>query len=121
MKKKTNQLVEELVGELEASVGKIKKIKTFDTNSTKTVLNIAETAVTLVEKYSAHVNALTGREKKKLVVKVLNKYINIPIPKVPRFIMEKIEGLVIGLIVNLVVGFLNKKFGKNWLEDDTSR
>jgi hypothetical protein len=65
--------------------------------------------LTRVEEARGNVSALTGEEKKEVAVKVLNKFINLPV--LPEFI----EAKVIGMAVDWFVGFFNRSFGSGWL------
>lgn len=112
------KISEQLLKEVQDNIGKVKKIKSLNTKSVRTILDVIESVVNAVEEHGTNVVKLSGKDKKKLAVTILNKYINIPVPYVPRVIMEKVEQLIIGLLIDIVVGFLNKKFGKKWLKDE---
>jgi len=62
-----------------------------------------------VEAARGNVSALTGEEKKDVAVKVLNKFIDLPV--LPEFI----EAKVIGMAVDWFVSFFNRNYGKGWL------
>lgn len=62
-----------------------------------------------VEEARGSVSALTGEEKKDVAVKVLNKFINLPV------LPEWAEAKVIGLAVEWFINFFNRSFGQGWL------
>ena len=67
------------------------------------VVKIVEAMNTILPK------AMTGEEKKTLVVKILNKLIDIPV------VWEALEEDLIEFAVDSLVESFNKIFGKNWL------
>jgi len=62
-----------------------------------------------VEEARGNVSALTAEEKKDVAVKVLNKFINLPV------LPEWAEAKVISLAIEWFVGFFNRSFGHGWL------
>jgi len=52
---------------------------------------------------------ISGSDKKKLAVTILNRLIDIP------FLPEAVEGMLIGWAIDAIVTALNKLFGKDWL------
>ncbi|MEE9214900.1 MAG: hypothetical protein V3U54_08920 [Thermodesulfobacteriota bacterium] len=111
-----NELISKINSIIETTKTATKTMNTLNTKNSRTVLNIVETVITLIEQHSANVEKLDGKAKKKLAVEILNKYINIKIKFIPRKIMEKIEGIIIGFAIEFAVGWLNKRLGKAWLQ-----
>jgi len=112
--KELNDICEKLYVELDTGIKKAKTIKNFDLESTRSIVDLADMIVSLVEEHSLLAQKLTGKEKKEVAIKILNKVINIKLKFVPRPIMEKLEGFLLGLMIDLIVSFLNKKFDKKW-------
>lgn len=54
--------------------------------------------------------ALTGDQKKDIAVRVLNRFIDLPV------LPEWAEAKVIALAVDWFVGFFNRSFGRGWLD-----
>lgn len=76
------------------------------------LLDLFTDAIKIVEKIVADSGeAGLGKAKRDAVVDFLEKVIQVP------FYLETIDGYVIGLIVDTIVGVLNKFFGKTWLKD----
>ena len=119
MAKNLKKLIDSITTDLDKTVTSAKKLntKSFSSKTIRGVLDIVEMVVSAVEEKQLTVKGLTGKDKKDLAVAILNKYINIDIPYVPKRLEDKIEGIVIRLVIDLVVNFLNKKFGKKWLKD----
>lgn len=115
-KKERLKLAEEIYGKVNDVIAGAKTVNNFSTKSTRKVLDIVDLVVSLIEQRSEHVNKLSGNDKKKLAVEVLNKLINIKIKYIPRKLMDKIEGIIIGFVIEFAVGWLNKKLGKVWLQ-----
>ena len=105
------KMLNAVVENLKDSLGEIKSIKKLDLNSVKQVATIIDEAVTEVERVSKEIRAFSSKEKRQLAVDAINQILDIPL--IPEFV----EGKVIGLVVDVVVGLLNKWFGKNWLVD----
>ena len=109
-------LATELCDKVNVIIDGAKTVNNFSTKSTRKVLDIVELVVSLIEQHSVSVGKLSGEDKKKLAVDILNKMINIKIKFIPRKLMDKIEGILIGFIIEFAIGFLNKKLGKAWLQ-----
>ncbi len=62
-----------------------------------------------VEETRGNVSALTGEEKKDVAVKVLNKFINLPV------LPEWAEAKAISWVVEWFILFFNRGFGQRWL------
>jgi hypothetical protein len=76
------------------------------------LLDLFTDAIKIVEKIVADSGEVgLGKEKRDAVVDFLEKAIEVP------FYLETIDGYIIGLIVDTIVGVLNKFFGKTWLKD----
>lgn len=76
------------------------------------LLDLFTDAIKVVEKIVADSGeAGLGKEKRDAVVDFLERAIEVP------FYLESIDGYIIGLIVDTIVGVLNKFFGKTWLKD----
>jgi len=108
-------LVKEIVEKVQSILSDVKTVKDFSVKSTRTLIGVAELIVSFVEQYGG-LRKLSGTEKKALAVDVLNEFINIKVKFVPRKLMDKIEGYVIGLVIETIVSVLNKKLGKAWLQ-----
>lgn len=115
-RKQKEELIEQISEVIEESKATAKTIDSLNTKNSRKVLDIVNTVVTLVEQHSAHVEKLTGKDKKRLAVTILNKFINLKIKFIPRKIMDKIEGVIIAFAIEFAVGWLNKKLGKAWLQ-----
>jgi len=115
-KKERLALADELCEKVNAVIDGAKTINNFSTKSTRKVLDIVDMVVTVIEQHSTHVSKLSGSEKKDLAVEVLNRFINIKVKFVPRSLMDKIEGMMIGFIIEFAVNWLNKRLGKAWLQ-----
>ena len=110
------ELVEDICDAISQSYGSLKTVNKFDTKNARSVLDVAESAITLIEAYSDDVETLSGSIKKKLVVEILNRVINIKIKYVPKVIREKIEGYIIEMVVEFIITMFNKYVGKRWLK-----
>jgi len=72
------------------------------------IIQLVQGVVSIVEEYAKEVSAeieagvISGADKKKIAVSILNAAIDIP------WIPEAIEGMVIGYLVDWVVDLLNK-------------
>ena len=115
-KKERLVLAKELCDKVNEVIDGAKTIKDFSTKSTRKVLNIVDLVVRVIEQQSEHVSKLSGKDKKKLAVEILNQMINIKIKFIPRKLMDKIEGIIIGFIIEFAISFLNKKLGRAWLQ-----
>ena len=51
-----------------------------------------------------------GSSKRDTAVAIINSLIDIP------FVLEWLEGRMIGLLVDFIVDLFNRKFGKRWIE-----
>ena len=102
----------------------------FDTDSSirKEIMSLKETKVTLrsipkvfnsmyiislgfivcVEKMSREAEVLQSADKKKAVVKYLEESIKFG------FIAELFDGILIGMLIDQIVGLLNSELGKDW-------
>jgi len=112
----TKELIDKISEIVETTTVASKTMDSLNVKNSRKVLSIVETVLTLIEQHSASVEKLNGKAKKKLAVSILNKFINIKIRFIPRKIMEKIEGIIIGFAIEFAVGWLNKKLGKAWLQ-----
>ncbi len=115
-RKEKKVLVKDLVTRILSILGDLKTVKDFSIKSTKTLIDVSELAVSLVEHHSNGISKLSGKEKKEIATMVLNEFINIKVKFIPRRIMEKIEGYMISLAIETIVNLLNKKLGKAWLQ-----
>ena len=104
-----NSVSEELVSKtLERFVGLKEQLISVKFNSVKSVVSAGIELVKFVESLSRD-GEIQKSDKKELVIKVLNRLIDIP--KVPEFA----EAWVIGFAVDLIVCTLNKSLGQDWL------
>ena len=85
------ELVDDICEAIERSYGSLKTVDKFDTKNARSVLDVVESAITLVEAYSDDVETLSGTNKKKLVVEILNRIINVKIKYVHKVVREKVE------------------------------
>lgn len=115
-KKERLALAKELCDKVNLVIDGAKTVNNFSIKSTRKILDIVDSVITTIEQHSEHISKLSGEDKKKLAVEVLNKMINIKIKFLPRKLMDKIEGILIGFAIEFAVGFLNKKLGKAWLQ-----
>ena len=117
MKRKDRELLVKTICEtIETAYGSFKTIDKFDTKNARSVLDIAEAAITMVEDYSDDVEKLSSSNKKTLVVDILNHVINVRVKYIPKIIREKIEGDVIEVIIEFIIAMFNKYIGKQWLK-----
>lgn len=63
-----------------------------------------------VEAAVAKIEGAGGQDKKRILVVVLNRLIDIPL------LSERMEAWAIGLLIDQAVEYLNKSFGKSWLD-----
>lgn len=117
MKRKDRELLINTVCDtIESAYGSFKTVDKFNTKSARSVLDIAEAAITMIEEYSDEVEELSSANKKTLVVDILNRVINVRVKYIPKIIREKVEGYVIELVVEFIIAMFNKYIGKRWLK-----
>ncbi|MCI0597338.1 MAG: hypothetical protein L0Z48_12480 [candidate division Zixibacteria bacterium] len=100
----TNKIAEEIYANLEEVVKAVtaaQGLKGFGL--------VIPLVLTKVEEARGSVSFLSSEEKKDVAVKVLNKFINLPV------LPEWAEAKVIGLAVDWFVNFFNRSFGHGWL------
>jgi len=69
--------------------------------------------IKLVETYNTFApTRLTGEQKKTLVVKIINKFVDIPV------LWEAIEEDIIEIAIDSLIAGYNKVFGTNWLNHE---
>jgi hypothetical protein len=73
-------------------------------------IDMIQITVTEVEKTAIDVGGMTGADKKKLAVDIINKFIDIPI------LPENAEALLIGWVIDFFIGIVNKIIGKLWVK-----
>jgi len=82
-------------------------IKKYSTKEIS-LIQLVQGVVTIIEEYAKEVSAtvaegiVTGKDKKKIAVSILNAAIDIP------YVPEMFEEIVIGFLVDWVVDLLNK-------------
>jgi hypothetical protein len=118
MANKLDEITAAIIVLIEKSGTQVKSIDTFDIEDARTIVNILDSAITLVEQKAKEFGGLTSKEKKQIATNVVNHFVNFKI-MVP--FREKIEGMVISMVIDSIVQFLNKKLGKKWLEDENDR
>lgn len=99
---KTKKLVQD-------AIDKCKENKDWSIKSVNGLIDTIQIVLTEVEKLGKAVEGMTGQEKKDLAVEIINKQIDIP------FLPEFVEAKLISQVIDIVVGYLNKWFGKAWL------
>lgn len=62
-----------------------------------------------IEALAPEIGGLTGREKKKVAVVLVNEFVNIP------FVPEWLEAKVFDYVIEAIVKTLNSYLGKGWL------
>lgn len=85
----------------------------FKISKVAKVVALVVESVKVVEQLAAdmgEIGAGTGAEKKDAVVKFLDGSIELP------FYLEPLDGPIIGIVVDAVVGFFNLRFKKAWLD-----
>jgi hypothetical protein len=100
----TNKIAEMIYNELKEVVTAISEAKGLAGFG-----QVIPMVLTRVEGARGSVSALTGEEKKDVAVKVLNKFINLPV------LPEWAEAKVISLAVEWFINFFNRSFGHAWL------
>ena len=115
-KKERLAIAKDICARVEKVIAGAKTVKNFNIKSTRKILDIVDMVVSTVENYSVNIVEMSGEDKKKLATEVLNQMINIKLKFVPRKLMDKVEGIIIGFVIEFAVGFLNKKLGKAWLQ-----
>ena len=112
----TKELIQKISDIIEETKTASSKMDSLNVKNSRKVLDLVGTVITLIEQHSDTVEKLSGKEKKRLAVNILNKFININLKFIPRKIMDKIEGIIIGFAIEFAIGWLNKKLGKSWLQ-----
>ena len=90
---------------IKTTLGYVAKIKGFDV---KAIISLIADVVMAVERVAPTFGKLTGDEKKKVAVSIINEFIDIP------FLPEWMEAKVIGFAIDAIVGSVNKWFGHLW-------
>jgi hypothetical protein len=81
-----------------------------DGPSLRKAIAIALEGVKIVEKLAADAGAVAaGSEKRKALVSYIDDCIDLP------FYLEALDGVVIGIVIDALVGWYNLKHGKDWI------
>lgn len=72
------------------------------------LMGLLPDAILAVEKVAPAVGGLTGEEKKKLAVDLINKAVDIP------YLPEWVEGKILNIVIDLIIATINKWLGHAW-------
>ena len=106
LKELTALLFEDLK-DLKIRLGRIGK---FNPEAVQETYNIIIEVIKKVETYSVEVKTLTGEDKKKLAVEIINEVVDIP------WMPEYIEAAIFGWSIDLLIDVFNKLGGKAWID-----
>lgn len=118
MDQNKQKIADDIYNTVEASVQKAHVVDGLDVKSARALVDISDAVVTEVEKLSkdSTVTGLTGEDKKEIATDVISRLITIDISWVPNFIEDKAKHYIVSSIIEFIVGWLNKKLGKDWLQ-----
>lgn len=119
MDQNKQKIADEIYNTVQASVEKAHVVDGLDVKSARALVDISDAVVTEVERLSQDdlvTNGLTGEDKKEIATDVIARLITIDISWVPNFIEDKAKHYIVSSIIEFVVGWLNKKLGKDWLK-----
>jgi hypothetical protein len=113
IKKLNADQIDEIVAWVKAQVAALgDNIKgLFGNFSFGRLFNIVMFIVGLVEQAVVKFGPMSGKDKKEIATRVINDLVDIPI------VPEYVEGAMIGWVIDQVVDYLNKVFGKKWSVD----
>lgn len=118
----SEQKVKEIADKVLQSVGVARTVldvtDSSETSTVGTFIDTVELIVSLVEQHSEDVERLKGEVKKEIADLVVSKLVKINIKYVPQPIMASLERWIVGLVIDFVVGVLNRKLGKQWVNNE---
>lgn len=106
----TPETLEKVKNDVTTAIDLLKKDKDWSIGSITGKVDILQAVLVEVEKTAKEIGTLTGKDKKKLAIDVIN--IVIDIPMVP----EWAEAVIIEYVIDIVIALLNKWFGHAWLD-----
>lgn len=112
------KIADDIYNTIEATVQKAHVVDGLDIQSARAVVDIADTVINEVEKLGQDTapGTLSGSDKKEIATDVISRLITIDIKYVPNFVEDKAKHYIVSSIIEFTVSWLNKKFGKNWLQ-----
>jgi len=106
-----SELVDKIIAEVSGVISKAKTVKKLDKASIGYLADVIQETIKQVEVVSSEVKKLSSKQKLQLAIDVLNKIVDIPY--VPEFMEERI----LSIMISVAVEWMNKRFGKNWLQE----
>lgn len=120
----TTKIADDIYNAIESTVTKVHIVDGFDMQSARAVVDIAETVLNAIDKVSHDdlkigtegYTPLDGAEQRDVATKVIVRLITFDIPWVPNFVEDKVKAYLVNMIIEMAVGFIDKKLGKTWLQ-----
>jgi len=106
----TPEVLDSVGKKVQATIDTLKQNKDWSMDSINGKIDMIQLTVTEVEKAALDLGGMTGEEKKKLAVEIINNRIDIPI------LPENAEALLIGWVIDFFIGVVNKIIGKLWVK-----
>ena len=106
----TPEILEQVYKKVQGTFDELKANKDWSPSGISGQVDILQATLVEIEKTSEAIGVLTGEQKKRLAVLIINKIVDIPV------IPEWIEGKIIEYIIDIMIGFFNKHFSHAWIK-----
>lgn len=102
--------IDQVVDWVMAQIGPLGKLfqDAFSSFNFLKLMNLIMFLAGVIEMAARKFEGLTGPDKKKVLVKVINRLVDIP------YVPENIEGWAIEMLIDQVISWINKVRGKKW-------
>jgi hypothetical protein len=104
------EILDSVGKKVQATIDTLKQNKDWSMDSINGKIDMIQITVTEVEKTALDLGGMTGEDKKKLAIDIINKFIDIPI------LPEGVEAILIGWVIDFFIGIINKLIGKIWVK-----